>query len=545
MAQHNFKIASSLMYVSKAGSASNAGSDPNAPQLLLNSGASNTRVALGQWTVVGSGYYQVGSVNLFSQRSDGYVYVKGTGTLTFTGAANSTLNVVGARDFTFDGFALAFQNGFSNGSNYTNIRLINCIGSGNWGTSVQRGFNIQSWVMINSTWRGTAIDTAIGIILLNSNFEARDFVNAYVDPGSVVYWVTANSAGGGNRFQNNNIQGIVDWNGTQYELKKRKDGTVAVGTNPLIPDLVTVVADIYTTRKCFNEDPKFIDVGNQNFGLQSDSPHIRSGASGTNIGATNVSISVKNTDNGVAGTIVDSSTEIDTSVPTSYILDVAEIEGYVDYIFRVGGKKLLVLNINAKYVFDALATGGSTFNNNVPDAQPLTSAYPGQTLATVTSGTANTVVVAENIINNNDWVRINGQHRTVLSKVNASPNDTLTLSSPLLSVTTIGTIIKHGTELQMQALNPNRLTVLMRTRSSAIAPTFPLANGDWDNEVDPGYGVVGQLFNQEVGVKPGLVIDSGIVYGSGDSNAPVGLPITELAPQWVHIRIYLRHNYTV
>ncbi len=234
----------------------------------------------------------------------------------------------------------------------------------------------------------------------------------------------------------------------------------------------------------------------------------------------------------------------------------------------------------SKVVFVISNTGGN-FNQTYPIGTRVYFAqnkeqlglrvggYPTVTTQQSTPTSADTLVVPQGVIQmfyddypggRKTHVRVNGIIRQTISLGPNYPKPQGTITSlPVIGVTapfpaiiTAGTSLSFGTLEELSAVNPNRLTVLMRTRSNPIAPTIGTdANGyptyvdsEWDNELEGGYNANGLFFQQEVDQRPGLIIQGLNVWGRGDSAAPTGIPPRDLAPRWVHIRVYKRNNYS-
>lgn len=157
-------------------------------------------------------------------------------------------------------------------------------------------------------------------------------------------------------------------------------------------------------------------------------------------------------------------------------------------------------------------------------------------------------------------VRVNGQIREVTSLGANYPVTVLGfdgtvpigVTTPFSAPITIGTNITIGTLSEISSLTPNRLTVLVRSKTTTETPTIGVdANGyptyvdsEWNNEVSAAYGVAGKFFQQEIDQRPGLIIQGMNIWGRGDSDAPTGIPPQDLAGRWFHVRVYKRHNYS-
>jgi hypothetical protein len=556
MAQNNFRITSGNLWYSKAGHDSNAGSI-NEPRKTLVARA-NTATSKSQWNVVGSGDYALGNFTLGCIIADGIVIISPTGsnTVTLTGSSTSSGNITGADGIYLKNYLLAWVDGFHVGNLYENGFFVNCNGTLNWVVSFTRGFNLENYKIINCSILGTAANSFNYIVCINSNIESRQFRSSYVDADSSIKYLS-----GAGTFRNNNIQGevilpITGPSFKSYAIQDQYTGTpqdngYAIGVNWLTEANLT--ADGYTgtvagwdtaVATCINRDPKFNDVSGEDFTLQSDSPHIRRAEDGiNNIGGTKIARSVINTDDNATSVFVEPSAEIDTTVPTSYHIEDGETEGTIDYIFDLGSVAALdFIDLKAELKFNSDFAGGTVQNEDVPDSEPLTNDYALK-VNTAASATPdlNKIIVPTGLITSGMWVRVAGEAREVTGVSVSSPNDTVTVASNFRAIVGAGVNVTYGTEGQLAALNPNRLTYQLRVSQSATKPTV---DSDWDNDLDPSYGESGTFFTQEWGIRPVYAINGGIVYGGGDSERPIGATTQEIEGRWIQVRVYLRNNYS-
>ncbi len=540
---NNFKITTGNRYFSKAGHDSAAGTAAEPRKTISLAGMTN-----GQIAVVGAGDYP-----------------------TF-GTVTASVSLQG------DGKAIVRGGSFSNTQDFAgwpvDIELIGCSWTKSAGAFITRplrsiirnstfivrvlagcsdGLFINSTITIGSTsaTQDCLINTSIFrtcTITIGSTVATANpatLVNSDVDETSVIVI----TSGRGATLARNNIRGIVRVDGVDYELKRDKAGNT-INPNPSIADLVTATgfSAIYTNGN-FSQDPRYIDAATENFCLQSDSPNIRAANNGiSNIGGhfARVATSVNNTDNGnAAGVKVLPSAEINTTIPTAYVLNSGETQGFVDYVFRTNGFVLGIIDINTLFAFDSDFAGGTVQNNNVPDSQPLTSSYAKRTQTNANTGNTTTIQVPTSAgVLITDTIRVNGQVRTITTITPSGANSILTLNSALAAAVASGTTVTFGTAPQIAALNPNRLTFQLRTRSNAAEPTTPLVDSEWDNGLDPAYLATGVFFEQEIGKQPTHIIQGSNVWGGGDSNAPTGIAPQTIAAQWVNVRVYLRDNYS-
>lgn len=543
---HNFKITAGL-HIAKPGHDSTSGTPDEPRRTPISNGT-----AAAERSIIGAGVYDIiGSFNARNMEADGKVIIRGNGAGALIPSSNSstsspTERCKGIRFENFNGTATASFNSSFVSEVFGNIdnTYLNVNGEWLYGVNGARGFSFLRPVFINCRITGNGDNSIIGIycvnygIIINSSIHMRIMQNSYVGADSTVYLFSST-------IKNCCIQGKVYYNGAVYELKKQKDGSPSVGTDPAIPDLATAIPDIYSVQKSFNQDPRFNDVAGEDFTLRPDSPLIRADLNGDkNITGKRVATSISNADSGnAAGTVVAPTAAINTAIPSAYILNDGYSEGYVDYVYNNNGVLCLNLDLKALFAFNSDIAGGQIGNKNVTDAEPVTAEYAGFIPTTEANTALNLITVPAGKIVLGQHVRVNGQPREVISKATSGSSEVLTLDRNLLAPIGSGVGVTYGTVLQLAALNPNRLTVFMRTKSTSGVPSFPFVDSEWDNELDPAYGKAGYLFNQEVNTQPVLYIDGQDVYGGGDSDCPTGLVPQTLKPEWVHVRVYLRNNY--
>lgn len=537
---HNYKL-EGLLYVDKGGHDSNSGSDPNAPRKT----AGTTGINMYNANIFGAGVYQIGYV-LPAAKGDGKVVLKPATEGTWFSCSGNH-NYVNLEMWYPD-----FNQNISSTAGTDTDDCIIRFGKGVVGSSSSaRRRRFTRCVFFDSNMgqnlSGTGSIALFQCIVIRTNIYTNDwgqFEDSYVGPDSSI--ISLYGGISASYFKSCNIQGRVVINGVSYELKKKKDGTPYEGADPTVPDLATLAGyeGIYTTQKCFNQNPKFSNPQAEDFTLQADSPHIRAASDGnSNIGGTKVGSSVRNTDDGnAAGIRVLPTAGMNTTNPEGYILKAGETEAYVDYVFPLPGLPMTTLDVADLFNFDTAYAGGTVQNSNVVDAEPQTADYARYVQTTAVAADTSTLVVPAGAIAVGKHVWVNGQGREVISKTTSGANDTLTLSSPLLAAIGTGVVVTFGTEAQLAALHPNRLTVWFRTRSSATPPSIPLVASEWDNEVNASFGVAGKFFNQEVAGKPGLIVYNGQVWGAGDSAAPVGILPSEIAGMWGNCRVFKRNN---
>lgn len=169
-------------------------------------------------------------------------------------------------------------------------------------------------------------------------------------------------------LNNNLINGKVNISGVEYELKFLSDGSPRPDANPLIPDLINVFPDVYTTGNNFAGDPKFIDVINTIVAPNSDllkRSNITGFIGGVKPGKT---IPVNSNDPDVSIT----TSQIDTSDPNAWLVDTGFNEGFITITYNVSPNitEIQPIYFDGLLSFDGSEAGGSVGNNNVPDIFP-------------------------------------------------------------------------------------------------------------------------------------------------------------------------------
>jgi hypothetical protein len=559
---NNFKLVGTN-YVAKspAGHDSNNGTTPDTPK------ASDLVVPTSGILIIGAGQYEASSVgtNVGTQlRGDGKVIISRSdisGTTLISGG-----NIVSIRDIEFVRCSFSNVNNVTGGTNTKTLSsciLKSCVGLttnnnvgyrslsgcviinstiGNSSSSVLGGYFIISSIVINSLVR-----------VLGNNTSNKVIRDSYLDPSSIFQY-----DGSPVDFRRNNIQGVIrlevtGGNWKDYAIQDQLTGTPQdngydVGVEWLTQAQLTADGYIGTISgwntavgTCINRDPKFNNPSVGDYSLQADSPHIGRGLSGSNIGVTQIAFSVINTDDGIGDTQVIPSAEIDTTVPLSYQLESEENEGFVDYIFKVGSDTTVlgIIRPLAELNFNSDEAGGTSQNNNVPDSEPLSADYPRKLTTTSAAPDTVTLVVAGNDAVVGEWVRVNGQDREITDVV----GDDITVASAFAASIGSGVTFQIGTESELGALRPNRLTYLIRTSTST---SKPVVAADWDNGIDPIYDAEGLFLTQEWNKAPGYIIDNldgNKVYGAGDSDAPTDISVSDMEAIWVQIRVYLRNDY--
>lgn len=542
---HNFRELNSprTYFISKSGHDSNDGLTPNTPKKTVINDC-----------VVGAGTYDMSSYRTLS-------YVLGDGKVIFDYKGEKAYNYM----YGYENIEIVNAN---NPPDYyagqgTN-GLTNCIVR-NSNISIAMNSNRHRYytnvIAVNSNLQvGAGVTRIYSSIISNSQCgglgSGNYFKDSYLGKDSIYM------AGDISYIFNSNVQGVMRFSGTNFDdglfheyavqdllLGSPQDNGYDVGVNWYTT--ANLIADGYNGTKItqvegyiptlINRDPLFNDAANGDFSLQAGSPHISRAFDGiSNIGGTSVAMSVKNTENGVGSLEIIPSPEIDITNPNSYTLKNGEVEGYIDYIQKLGSSSLTlgVISPVSSFNFDSDFPGGDIENRNVPDSEPLTYDYPREFITSSDANDLRTLVIAGHNAQINEWVRVNGEDREIIS----TTSSTITVGTNFRALIITGTMVMVGSKSKIGALRPNRLTYLLRTSKQDARPTLL---SHWDNDIDPLYNKTGQYLAQEWDTTPGYFIDPTLnsVYGSGDSDAPQGLLLNEISCKWINVRVYMRNNY--
>jgi hypothetical protein len=581
MAQNNFResVIGTGLYYAQSGHDSNDGTSPNEPKKSLTSafagGNALSIIGAGNWITTGLST----SVTSGEQRAaaDGIVVIDLQG--------NSLSNRLKLNGFTIKNFTWNSTNSAALQTTRNNSEFIAGTGSlGSLTTNVHTFENTkllecEVLVSLNSNrfkcvFKGCIIDK---ISSASQVIQGQNFINTYVGSGKVIQMDFATSGAvpsitdtistANNILCNCNINGLIrlpitGGSGWQdYAIQDQLTGTPQDNgydssvhwlneTNLTTDGFVgTVSGWNAVVDTLINRPPRFINPPGYNYNLLADSPHIKTGFGGSvNIGSTNVGETILVTDGGVGTTQVYLSPEIDDSVPSELKLLTDEIEGYVDIIKYVP-RVIQFLRPNTIFAFNSDEAGGTATNNNVIDSEPLSNDYAKLRTTVAASGSTTQFILdnAENIIIG-DWSRIAGQVREVTNVEANTPvagQKRVTVASAFRTTIGSGIEVTYGTEEQLAVLTPNRLTCLIRTSNNTLTNPPDIGTpSDWDNNVDPGYGVIGDFLNQEWYTQPGLYIIGGVVYGAGDSNRPSGGSLQGIGGgMWVHFRVVFRNDF--
>lgn len=561
---NNFKLTGSN-YVAKApsGHSSNNGTTKDTPRAVP--GETNH-------TVIGTGHYVFdGTIGTTGAGDNTEALMIGDGIVKLERLNEIGTNTINANAVIADIHLVRFF--FSNISSGTRsvsrCILERCTGGGG-STSDVRIRHFVACIIIDSgslsfpfPGGGAFRNRLINCISINSISHCRFMVrDSYFDNACVLNLTTLLSAGNIDDFRRNNIEGVILIDGTlftdslphYYAIQDVLTGTPQdngydAGVEWLSQSQLTT--DGYTgtlsgidtaVATMINRDPKFNNPSLRDYSLQADSPHIGRGLDGTNIGPGNlgVAISILNTDDGI-GTEVNPTAEIDTTVPLGYQLHTEETEGYIDYIFKMADSAVVlgIIRPLAELSFNSDEEGGTVGNNNVPDSEPLSIEYPRKLTTTSAAGDAVTLIVSGNDAVVGEWVRVEGEDREITDVT----GDDITVASAFRANVGSGVTFQIGTESQLGALRPNRLTYLLRTSTGS---SKPVVDADWDNSIDPIYEAEGLFLTQEWFKQPQYIIDNlddNKIYGSGDSDAPTDITPNDIEAIWANVRVYLRNDY--
>lgn len=537
---NNFKLTGSR-YISKAGHDSNDGLTPDTPKKSI-SDASISYTA-GETTVIGAGHYIGGSVSSTNKshkiRGDGKVILDSIGwaTSNYFHGNHPGINIE------FRNMTVICRQGYIGDIIAKNCSLRPYISS----SYTLNAIVISSeFFEVGGDYMGSKFSILIGCTGLIHNLE-----DSYIDQNTIL-----TETAGTTTLKDCNFRGVLKLQMTDATYKSFAIQGELTGT----PQDNGYASDVYwlnqtnidalggytgglnitqAVNTCINKDPLFNDESSEDFSLQAGSPHIGRASDGTNIGGTKVSVSVFNSDNGLGNTEVIASAEVNTAT-NAYTVASGQEEGYIDYITKIGDSNLVLKEIFpiTSLEFDSDTVGGNIGNQNVPDSEPLSIEYPRTLTTTSDAPDASTLNVTAHDVQVGEYIRLDGQAR----EVTAITADTITLATALRAIPLSGTAFKVSQKVRIGALNPNRLTFMMRTSKEN---NKPVQDSDWDNDIDPIYNKTGAFLTQEWGEIPGYYIDTQTndVWGSGDAETPQGLTKNEISCKWIHIRVYIRNNY--
>jgi hypothetical protein len=373
---NNFRIAGDY-YLSKAGSDANAGTTGDLPKQTIGGAAAvGTN---GQTLVIGSGYYAENFTLNRVLSGDGNVVIAGTGSNAATIYSANNIIFVGHGSITTAGTVNITNCEFRNCTvrvnsigYISNCKFINCTL-----VQVSNGLNgLNNCILINSPLPLFFVNMGGGSVHQNN----------YADFSSTITVANQLSAMNCNDFEGGIIvnqasaitSGVIqDINGKYYDLSiTGSGGTGAIGTpyqrgNTLGASFLMAAHKVAYTMNAnsISAPPLFNAVSKLDFTLQSNSPLIGTGVSGSNITSANVataSIASDDADftaangafiNGLSGTTdltVTSGSGLIVLPPKLYSTSIREV-GIVRYVGAL--------------TFNKSVTPPNSTNQNVPDAQ--------------------------------------------------------------------------------------------------------------------------------------------------------------------------------
>jgi len=303
--------------------------------------------------VVSTGIYKGGWSGSRKIFGDGKVLIEGTGSESITLVASSPL------------------------SRNIHLKNLNSILNGNGIDLIYENINTVSITSFNNgSLRGIFLgDMTLSMFgshpFIDGNIVYTDNSNNFLRQGSYGYVsksskITRTSVADWG-FINSMVNGIINRNGIDYELKRLVNGSPRLDANPLISDFILDYPNVYVNGN-FAGDPKFIDVLNRIVELDSDLLK-RSNANGF-IGGVRPgkSISVNSSDSDVTIT----TTNINTSNPTNWVIQSPESSGTIKIVWKLSDNisEIERLLLDALLSFDGSVAGGTVGNNNVPDIFP-------------------------------------------------------------------------------------------------------------------------------------------------------------------------------
>lgn len=189
----------------------------------------------------------------------------------------------------------------------------------------------------------------------------------YVPKGVKVYYRSNSNILTNNAFLNTMLNGIINYDGVDYESKKLFDGSPRPDADPLVNDIISLYPNFYI-QGGFSGDPKFIDLENKI--VEPDSDLLKKSNGYGFIGGVKPGKSIKKDDSNPDLTITTS--QIDTSNPSNWTIGAGYDEGYIFITFKLSDNLVQVpkIHMDALLAFDSSESGGSVGNNNVPDFFP-------------------------------------------------------------------------------------------------------------------------------------------------------------------------------
>lgn len=333
--------------------------------------------------IIGAGYYKGAQNVAMKKRADGIVVFDFDG-LNSTGDGNYAKSF---SDPSMQGIRVikcnSFQGNLHNGGGLSGWHVDCFYEINEWKNFYRNGDNFVRCILKSYT-TGAIIKPTTGYVgNTNSNYfynciflddlsmagdrsTATIYQYCYLPSGLKIN-LSPNNSFTALPFLNSMLNGIITFNGVEYECKKLFDGSPRPDANPLIADLIDLVPTVYTNG-AFSGDPKFIDIDNKI--VQPDSDLLKKSNAYGYIGGVKPGKSIKKGDTDTDLTITTS--QIDTSNPSNWTIGAGYDEGYIFITFKLSDNIVQVpkIHMDALLALDSSEVGGTSGNNNVPDFFP-------------------------------------------------------------------------------------------------------------------------------------------------------------------------------
>jgi hypothetical protein len=383
---NNFRITGDY-YVSKEGSDSNDGLTPETPKLTVQAGL-NLLTTANKILVVGSGVYSESIAKTFNATSN--IIADGNVILNGNNKQFSIANVLAATALTvtWDGFTFSNYNSINTGvvginaqnSYYRNSTFINC---NEFSMLLTNGVSyVTNCKFINILNVHLAPFTGSPLYILYSIFinSVCRFFSSNVAQYGITLTFANNYLDSTSPLSILNITSIlINYNNIQGKIAVFANGVVSgANSNGVALSFAQHRIDYPTYNvNSISADPKFNDVRNLNFTLQSDSPHIKAANDFiSNIGGTEYAVyrsassTAFTTGATISGlTLRGNNSYTITSSPTPGTIETAPIQVQS----FPGTRPLTKLEWVGNLEFNKSITAGTAGNNNVPDWDTYTS----------------------------------------------------------------------------------------------------------------------------------------------------------------------------
>jgi hypothetical protein len=357
---------SGIYYISEwGGNDANAGTDPLLPRATLTAlpGVSGT-------VVIGAGVYKgsVGGGLVRTLQGDGGMVI-----LDGLGGNISVSNTSIFRNLWLRNFASVSHGAAAPGS-YDNIyeNIVITAAPGNSPFFYRSIFLPHATPTTSPAFQGYWNCIILNGINSTSSLNHR-IVASYVAKNITVPFTPGHTFPA-STFDNNCFNGKISISGIVYELKQLFDGSARPDADPGILDLVTVFPAVYTRGNFACVDPEFLDLFSKV--VKPTSPLLKRSSDGYFIGAVRPGKFIPITDPSFQVTF----TRMNTGNPDSAVVSAGQNDGTV----RMTGKisESLVssryLGVRSILQFWKGAAGGTSENNNVPDAVKLLGLLPAE-----------------------------------------------------------------------------------------------------------------------------------------------------------------------